>query len=161
MQQDIIIWTAGIKPNKLLLNTRGLPFSTSGKITVENTLEVKELKNTYAIGDAIEFIDTENQKPVPAFAYIAADQGGVVAQNIYNSIKNKGLNQYKPFFGVWIIPIGGKFALAHLWEGFLVKGFLGWLIRKLVDLKYLLSIFSLNKALEVFFSEITIFSKND
>lgn len=158
---DIIIWTAGTKPNQLLRYTNSLPISNMGKIIVENTLKIKGLENVYAIGDAVEFTDPKSQKPVPAFAYIAVDQGHVVAQNIYNSIKNKKLQIYKPFSGIWIIPIGGKFALARLWGGVLIRGFWGWVIRELVDIKYLLSIFSINKALEVFFNEITIFSKND
>lgn len=177
---DLVVWTAGTKPNQLLLNTNGLPISNTKKITVDDTLQVKGLQNIYAIGDAIEFTDQKSQKPVPAFAYVAVDQGRIVAQNIYNSIKNqsthnlsarpssqhfessgKKLKTYKPFSGIWIIPIGGKFALARLWGGVLIKGFWGWVIRELVDIKYLLSIFSINKALEVFFNEITIFSKND
>ncbi|MDP3696701.1 MAG: NAD(P)/FAD-dependent oxidoreductase [Candidatus Taylorbacteria bacterium] len=158
---DLIIWTAGIQSNQLLCNTSGLPLTLSGKIATDDTLQVKNLKNIFAIGDNLEFTDLKSQKPVPAFAYVAVDQGKIVAQNIYNSIKNKKLKSYKPFSDVWIIPIGGKFALAHLWGGLLIKGFWGWVIRELVDIKYLLSIFSLNKALEVFFNEITIFSKND
>lgn len=158
---DIIIWTAGTKPNQLLLDTKSLPISNTEKITVEGTLEIKGFKNVYAIGDAIEFVDPKSQKPVPAFAYVAVDQGKLAAQNIYNSLKNKKLQIYKPFSGIWIIPIGGKFALARLWGGVLIRGFLGWIVRKLVDIKYLLSILSINKALEVFFNEITIFSRND
>ena len=158
---DLIIWTTGTKPNQLLLNTNDLPISNTEKIEVENTLQVKSLESVYAIGDSVEFIDPKSQKPVPAFAYIAVDQGKIVAQNIHNSIKNKKLKTYKPFYSIWIIPIGGKFALARLWEGILISGFWGWLIRELVNIRYLLSIFSLKKALEVFFNEITIFSKND
>src|SRR3989344_1049506 len=149
---DLVIWTAGIKLNRLLVNLNGLSFSSTGKIRVENSLKVAGLENVYAIGDAIEFINSEVQKSVPALAYIAIDQGKTAAQNIYNLIKNKEEPKpYKPFSSVWIIPIGGKFALAHLWGGVLVKGFWGWIIRELVDIRYLLSIFSLKKALEVFF----------
>ena len=158
---DLIVWTAGTAPNQFLLSTAGLPISDTKRIAVEATLEVKNLKNIYAIGDAVEFADPKSQKPIPSFAYIAVDQGHIVAQNICNSTRNKALKKYKPFYSIWIIPVGGKFALARLWGGVLIKGFLGWVIRELVDIRYLLSIFSLKKALEVFFSEITIFSKND
>lgn len=158
---DLIVWTAGIKPNQLLRETKGLPLASSNKIIVSETLALPEFKNIYAIGDVAEFMDTKKQRPVPSLAYVAADQGKIVAQNIYNSLKKRKLISYKPYSEVWIIPIGGKFALGHLWGGVLMKGFLGWLLRELVDLRYLLSIFSLNKALEVFFNEITIFTKND
>ncbi len=159
---DLIIWTAGIKANTILKNISGLPLTTpSAKIIVENTLQVKGLSNIFAIGDNMEFIDPKTQRGVPAFAYTAGDQGKIVAKNIFNLINKKSVTIYKPYYDLWIIPIGGKYALAHLWGKFLVKGFWGWVIRELVDLRYLLSIFSLNKALEVFFNDITIFTKND
>lgn len=158
---DVIIWTAGIQPTKFLRSIIGLPTGNTGRIKVDDFLHINGFNTIYAIGDAIEFVDPKNQKPVPAFAYVSIEQGKVVAQNIYNSTQNKKFKPYKPFSAIWIIPIGGKFALAHLWGGLLIKGFLGWIIRELVDLKYLLSIFSLNKSLEVFFNDITIFSKND
>lgn len=158
---DLIIWTAGIKSNRLILDVEGLELSNMGKIKVENTLKVNGVENVYALGDAVEFINPIGQKLIPAFAYVSTDQGRIVAENIYNSVGNKTLKPYKPFSNVWIIPIGGKFALAHLWGGFLIKGFWGWIVRELVDVRYLLSIFSIKEAIEVFFNEITIFTKND
>lgn len=158
---DLIIWTAGIKPNRLLANIAGLPLTVSGKIMTDATLLVKNSRNVFAVGDNVEFIDPKTQKGIPALAYVASDQAKVAANNITNLITNKKLTTYKPFYDVWVIPIGGKYALAHLWGGLNIKGFLGWLVSVGIDIRYLLSIFTLNKAIEVFFSEITIFSKND
>ena len=158
---DLIIWTAGVKANSILKDTSNLPITTSGKVIVDNTLQIKGLKNVFALGDSADFIDPKTQKSIPSLAYIASDQAKIVASNLFNVINNKKLISYKPFYSVWVIPIGGKFALAHLWGGFLIKGFLGWIVRAMIDIRYLLSIFSINKALEVFFNEITIFTKND
>lgn len=158
---DLIIWTAGIQPNRLLRNAIGLPLTASGKVIVADSLQAKNLNNVFAIGDNADFIDPKTQKSVPAMAYVASNQGKIVATNINNLIANKKLSPYKPFYNIWVIPIGGKNALGHLWGGILVKGFLAWIVRVTIDIKYLLSIFSLNKALEVFFNEITVFTKND
>ncbi len=161
MSGDLIIWTAGIQANRLLRRTNGLALNATGKVTVDSTLKVGNFNNVFAIGDNVEFIDPKTQKGVPALGYVAADQGKIVANNITNLLNNKKLISYKPYYSVWVIPIGGKFALAHLWGGINIKGFWGWIMRLGADMRYLLSIFSLNKALEVFFSEITIFTKND
>ncbi|OGN00648.1 MAG: hypothetical protein A3B91_03095 [Candidatus Yanofskybacteria bacterium RIFCSPHIGHO2_02_FULL_41_29] len=160
---DLIIWTTGIKPNHLLADIKDLPLTSSGKIIVENTLQVRGYKNIFVAGDSAEFIDPETQKNVPGLAYVAVDQGKVAAKNIFSLIAKSDikLKDYKPFYGVWIIPIGGKYALAHLWGGWLVKGFFGWIIRQLVDIRYLLSIFSVNKTLDIYWGEVTLFSKND
>lgn len=158
---DLIIWTAGTKPHRLLTATENLPLTPSGRIKVTPNLSVDGFKNIFALGVNADINDSKNNKPAPAFAYVAIDQAKVVAQNIFNTIKNKKLKKYYNGQEIWIMPIGGKFALVKLWWGIHVKGYLGWIVREIVDLRYLLSIFSLNKALEVFFSEITIFSKND
>lgn len=160
---DLVIWTAGIKPNQLVSSTHGLPLSISGKIKVKSTLQIEEekMENIFSIGDIIEFNDSKTKKAIPAFAYIAIRQGKLVAENIIRLIQNRKTKIYNPFYDVWIIPIGGKFALAHLWGGWVIKGFLGWIVRQLVDIKYLLSIFSIQKALEIYWNEVTIFSRND
>jgi NADH dehydrogenase len=158
---NLIVWTAGIKSNKLLHNIAGLPITQTGKIIVEATLQAKGFSEIFSIGDDMEFIDPKTQKPVPSFAYTAGDQAKIAAINILNLINKKSLKKYNPYYNIWIIPIGGKYALAHLWGSIRITGFLGWIVRELVDLRYLLSIFNLNKALEVFFNEVTIFTRND
>ena len=158
---DLIIWTAGTQPHQLLRMTEGIKFNPAGKIMTKEDLRIVGLKNVFGIGDSIEFVDPRNQRPVPAQAYTAIDQGRIAATNIIRLINNKKTKPYKPFYDIWIIPVGGKFALAHLWKGWLIKGFWGWVVRQLVDIRYLLSLFSLQKALEIYWNEVTIFSKND
>lgn len=158
---DLIIWTAGVQANRLLKGIKGLPLAASGRIIVDNNLRIRGRDNVFVIGDNAEFTDPKTQKAVPYFAYVAVDQGKLAAKNIYHSTVKRNLTNYKPFHGIWIIPIGGKFALARLWGGLLIKGFLGWLLRQAVDIRYLLSIFSVQKALEVYWNEVTIYSKND
>ena len=161
LEGDMIIWTAGIKANDFLRSIIDLPLTEKGKIIIDENLQIEKWKNVFAVGDNQEFIDPKTQKPVPALAYTAVDQGKVVAENIYNLLNGKKLKKYKPFYGVWIAPVGGKFALAHLWGGWLVTGFMGWLVRGLVDLRYLISILSFRKAINIFWQEITMFTKND
>lgn len=161
LEGDIVVWTAGIKANEFLKSIAGLPITDKGKIVVENNLQVQGWKNVFAVGDNQGFIDPKTQKSVPALAYTAVDQGKIAAQNIYNSSNGINLKSYRPYYGVWIAPVGGKFALTHLWGGFGAKGFMGWVIRELVDLKYLFSILSFRKALSFFWQEIILFTKND
>jgi len=158
---DLIIWTTGIKPNRIISEVKNLPLSQSGKITTEITLHVKGYQNIFAVGDSAEVIDPKTQRGIPALAYVAVNQGKIVAGNIFNSINNKKMVNYKPFYDISIVPIGGKYAVAHLWGGWIIKGFWGWIIRQLVDIRYLLSIFPINKTLDIYWNEVTIFSRND
>lgn len=161
LQGDLIVWTAGIKPSRLIGKIGGLPLAPSGKIMVEDDLRVKGFKNIFALGDAIEFKDPKVQKPVPALAYVAAKQGRIISKNISNSIKNKKLLTYKPFYSIFILPTGGKYALVHLFDGPIIKGFVGWILRLMVDVGYFLTILSPYKAFKLYFDEMTIFLKND
>lgn len=162
LDMDLTIWAGGICLPKLLENTQTLPLTEKKKIEVNNKLEVVGLSDVFAVGDSVEFIDPRTNKPIPALAYVAVDQGRTAARNIIRLLKAKELINYNPFYGVWIAPIGGKYALAHLWGGKInIKGFWGWVLREVVDFKYMLSILSLKKAIALMWQEITLFTKND
>lgn len=158
---DMVVWTAGIKANEFLRSIAGLPLTDKGKVVAGDNLRVQGFTNIFAIGDNLELVDPKTQKPVPGLAYTAVDQGKVAAVNIYNSSNGKNLKKYRPYYGVWIAPVGGKFALAHLWGEWNIAGFMGWVVRELVDLRYLVSILSFRKAVTLFWGEITMFTKND
>ena len=157
---DIIIWTAGVKPNEFIGSIKGLPLTDKKKIIVEDTLLVRGFQNIFAIGDNVEFIDPVTKKPIPAMAFIAVKEGQTAAKNIARSIKGKTLSVYNPSYDVWVAPAGGKYAVANL-GGISISGFWGWVIRELVDLRYMLQILPFFKAFFVFWEEITLFTKND
>lgn len=157
---DIIIWTAGTKPNEFIQSIEGLSLNDKNKIIVENTLLANSSKNIFAIGDNIEFVDPKTKKPVPAMAFVAIKEGQIAAKNILRSIKDKKLVVYKPAYNIWIAPTGGKYAVANL-SGISIYGFWGWVVRELVDLRYMLQILPFFKAFSVFWEEVTLFTKND
>lgn len=161
---DLIIWAGGIRGLDLVKNI-GLLLDKRNRIIVNNFFQVINQdnsinKNIFAIGDSVNFLDPKTKKPVPAMAFIAANQGKVASRNILNIINNKKLKSYKPFYDVWITPVGGKWAYFH-YKKINIYGFVGWLLRELVDLRYFLSCLPVYKALKFFFKEVVIFTKND
>ncbi len=161
---DLIVWTAGIKAMEFLKNIKNLDLDERGRILVNNFLQIKNHQNIYAVGDNIIFLDPKNQKPVPQMAYVAIEQGRVVAENIARSIQSKGksaaLKLYKPDYGVWVAPVGGKYAVAHL-GAVTFSGFVGYVIHELIDLRYLFKTLPFPKAIKLFFKNLMIFSRND
>lgn len=158
---DFIIWTAGIRASSFLKNIFGLRLDKRGKMTVNNFLQADGWIDVFGVGDNTVYLDPETQKPIPGLAYVAIDEGKIAAENIYRSIKNKPLKSYQSFYSVWIAPVGGKFAVAHLTDWLTISGFGGWMVRELVDFKYFLSILPFSKAVSLLNREINIFSKND
>ncbi len=157
---DLMIWTAGIKPNGLL-DKIDIPLSPRKKIEVDPSLRVKGSTSIFALGDSIDFMDPQSQQPVPALAHTALEQAKVVAGNIASTIKNKPLRNYKPSSNSWAVPIGGKFVLVQINSSFWIAGFGGWLIHLWIDLRYFISILPIKKAIRLFKKELVIFDKND
>lgn len=158
---DFIIWTAGIRAASFLKNIFGLRLNERGKMIINDFLQAEGWSNVFGLGDNTVCLDPETKKPVPGLAYVAVDEGKIVAENIYRLIKNKHLKSYQPFYNVWIAPVGGKFAVAHLTKKITISGFWGWITRELVGLRYFLTILPLSKAISLLNSELTIFTKND
>lgn len=158
---SMVIWTAGVKANAFLRTIQGLELTPQGKIVVDEHLNTVNDPNVFAVGDNIEFIDHRTQRPEPGVAFAAIDQGSVVAKNIVRSIQGKELKNHRPPTMLWVAPLGGKYALAHLWRGVVISGFFGWIIRQLVDLKYFFSILPVKKALKLFWEDSKVFLKND
>ncbi len=158
---DMTVWSAGVQPNGFLRLIQGLELTDAGKLKVGEGLFLRGHPEIFGIGDNVEFMDPVTQKPVPALAYVAADQGRVVAKNIRRIVRGEKLFPYRPSSDVWVAPVGGKYAVARLWRGIMISGFWGWIVRELIDLRYLLQILSVRSALALYFRQRLIFLKND
>mgnify|MGYP001582879946 FL=1 len=162
LKGDLIIWSGGLKAIDFFKSVVGLELDECGRIIVNEFLQVKNQANIFGVGDNIVFIDPANQKPIPQMAFIAIEQGRVAAKNIFNLINSKEhkLKKYKPNYNVWIAPVGGKYAIAHvgLWT---FSGFIGYVLRELVDLRYFLTVLPFWDAVRMFFGGVRVFSKND
>lgn len=170
---DVLIWAGGVKSSQI---SSVLPLKTESKGRIEvigkmecvpETPDLKLYSKTYALGDAVCFYDPNTGKPIPGVARAAISQANVVAWNVIQDIKlEMGLSKvakhkvYKPMEYPYIIPIGGKYAVAKV--GFLViSGFFGWFLKGLVELNYLVSILPNLYALKIWLKGLKIFVQND
>lgn len=157
---DILIWTAGIKANSLLMKIAGLEMDKTCKVVVDMSLQAHPHSNVFAIGDNTWCFDPDSQMAAPAMVQTAIDQGEVAAKNIINLINNKPLEKYK-FKGVkFMIPLGGKFGVADLGKVHLV-GFSAWFLKQLTFLRYFATILPTFKAFRFWCGEQKVFRKND
>ncbi|MEK7464194.1 MAG: FAD-dependent oxidoreductase [Patescibacteria group bacterium] len=171
---DILVWTGGIKASSL---TEKMPMEKEekGRVKIVGDLEclpegadLKVIGRVYALGDITCVINSETGKPMPAVARVAIDEGEIVSRNIIERIKEeKGLilKAKKSFYEPpreypYIIPTGGKSAVAKV-GSLIISGFLGWVLKGLVELNYLVSIMPPWKALTLWFKGLKIFIKND
>ena len=84
MEKDIVIWTAGVKPNLSYLEEK--VSQINGKILVNDKFEIENQSNCFAIGD-ISII--KGMEDLPSTAQVAMQEGNHLAKNILLSLQNK------------------------------------------------------------------------
>ncbi|MEA2076143.1 MAG: FAD-dependent oxidoreductase [Euryarchaeota archaeon] len=89
---DLIIWTAGVKPNSLL-DKLDVP-KLKGWLKVDSYLRVEGMNDVFAVGDTTYFerAGVRSGQNVEE----AEKQGKVAAANIQSTIRGRKLREYKP-----------------------------------------------------------------
>ena len=85
LDKDIVIWTAGVKPNLSYLDTDQIIIKF-GRILVNNNLQIENHKNCFAIGD-ISII--QGMEDLPITAQVAMQEGSHLANNLELLIQGK------------------------------------------------------------------------
>ncbi|MEK7567194.1 MAG: FAD-dependent oxidoreductase [Patescibacteria group bacterium] len=143
---DVLIWTAGVKANPLGEKIVGLELNR-GCIVVDRYLRTSAGSNIYAVGD-ISFYEGLGGKPMPMTSQTAISQAKYVAYSIKRQLHGRKIFKYHPRESKFIMPLGGKYAIADL--GFIkFSGFLPWLLKRFVALGYFLSILTFSKAIKI------------
>ncbi len=164
---DVFIWSGGVQAvnvmssGDLSLEKRGR-FETDPSMTcISPDKHLDVAKNVFAIGDNACFYNPVTHRPVPATARLAIEQGKVAAANIFRDILGKPRKAFKAWKYPYVIPLGGKYAVAEIGP-FKLRGVLAWFFHELVELYYLIVVSQNNwKALKRWWRGLEIFSKND
>lgn len=143
-----VIWTAGIRPHPLYGKIDGLTLAKSGRVAVDEYLQAKGKENVFIVGDAAD-------TPYAGMAQTALHQGRFAAEIIKRKILGFPLYPYLPHKPVYAVPVGKGWAAIKMGK-IKLYGKLGWLIRRMADLRFFLSILPIKKALAAFRSEGTL-----
>ncbi|MEK9186661.1 MAG: FAD-dependent oxidoreductase, partial [Patescibacteria group bacterium] len=146
LECDLLIWTGGVKAPSMIANLP-LKLESMGRVEVAGKMEclpqnpdLRLYGKVYAIGDMVCRYDSKTGKPVPGTARAAIEQAGIAAYNIDCDIKEIRLHkEYLPWNYPYIIPVGGKYAVAKIGK-LVISGFFGWVAKGLVEFYYLLTI---------------------
>lgn len=162
---DVLIWTAGVTPSSVLGSLHVL-HAAGGRLAVSADLSViaeggaRLHGKVYGVGDAACVAVLEGGQVAPMTAHSAISQASVAARNVIADIRGEPGIAYRPRSYPYIIPVGGKYAVAKVGP-LVISGFLAWLFKGGVELGYLLAILPLRQALRVWLKGIRLFTVND
>ena len=142
MSTQTVIWTAGVKPHSFYGTIKGFVFDQKGRVLVNEYLEAQGNNNIFVIGDGAS-------TPFSGMAQTAVHDGNFVASVIGDKLKRIPILHYKPKKPYYSLPIGSGWAITSIGP-FTLTGYKGWIVRRLADLRYFISILSFKKAFTVF-----------
>lgn len=154
---DLFVWAGGISGPRIL-QSLGLPLNKKGQIVVNQYLEAAE--HIFAVGDNASFADTSG-KPLPSNIPVAEGQARKTVKNILRTMAGKNKKPYRARTRYpYILAVGNKYAVADI---IILRfaGFFGWLLKQLVELRYLMFILPLRKAIPMWIYTIKTYSAND
>ena len=126
LNKDIVIWTAGVKPNLSFLDEDLLRINE--RILVNNKFQIKNKNNCFAIGD-ISII--KGKEDLPLTAQVAMQQGAHLAKNIELLIQGKDQLPFVFKDNGEMISLGlGKASISGL--GLTLSGKLAFEVRRLI-----------------------------
>ncbi len=138
IKSHTVVWTAGVTNNPFFASFHTLfKFGKLGRVVVDKHLQA--LPNVYVVGDAA---DTKYS----GMAQTALFDANFVASNLIRAKNGKSKLSYVPERPIYAIPVGPNWT-AVLWGKTRIYGHLGWVLRRLADLRLYLKFLPLGKAL--------------
>ena len=159
-EADVLVWTGGVRAPDIT-KSLGLPLDPKGRLLVDPTFAVPGAKGLYAVGDVSSLTDPATKRAVPQLAQAAIEEAELAARNILAAMQGRSGKNYHHHSFPASIPLGGKNAVTVFANGVVVRGFVGWLIRQLADLRYFMRVFPFGLALRFFFSGTRAYLHND
>lgn len=139
IQSKTILWTAGVKASvlgKALAANSGAKLDNTGRIIVDNYLNIPGNKDIFVIGD-LAHLAYDGKEPLPGVAPVAMQEGKYVAKLILNSLAGKETKPFKYKEKGNMAIIGTTSAVADL-GSLKFSGFIAWLIWAFVHIRYLI-----------------------
>src|SRR6476660_1164470 len=94
-----IVWSGGVAPNPLISKLHSCEHDIkSGRIVVDQYLEIPKYKGVYALGDCAFITDPKTGNPYPPTAQHAIREGVVVAKNIFVAIEGNSNSDGRKVF---------------------------------------------------------------
>ncbi|MEE8470331.1 MAG: FAD-dependent oxidoreductase, partial [Dehalococcoidia bacterium] len=143
---NTVIWAAGIK-SVAVVEALPLEKAGSGRIVVNEYLEVPGSPGVYVIGDCAYLPQPNGAGPYPPTHQVAMRQGPACARNIVRAITGQPQRPFRYKFKGQIIYMGRNVAVAQLF-GRVFDGFAAGLVRRMLYLGQMIAYLGLSTGLK-------------
>ncbi|MCK9337418.1 MAG: FAD-dependent oxidoreductase [Arcobacteraceae bacterium] len=126
---DFMIFTGGIKAEPIA-SDKEYKLNKFNQYIVDDFYHIEGEESIFAIGDVAQI--TNDSQIVPPTAQSAEQSGSVVAQNIIRISKNQQPQKKLPIMRGMFIALGGKYAVGILYDKIVIKGYIAYLIKKVI-----------------------------
>ncbi len=145
MRSNTLIWTAGTRTNHFFESIAGLTLHRNGRVLVDEYLRPEGLEHVYVAGDSAH-------TPYAGLAQTALYDASYIARTIKADIYGTKMAKYVPEKVSYAVPVGNNWA-AVSWGPMKFYGWIGYVIRELIDLQFFISILPLRKAFRIFYNK--------
>lgn len=129
-----VVWSAGVRPSPVLRDLDGCPHARNGGIVVAQDMSVPGRPGVWAIGDCA-WIPTKPDADLddksawyPATAQHAIREGPVLADNLLATIRGRPTKPFRYTSLGTMASLGARRGVAALPGGFVLSGFLAWVL---------------------------------
>ena len=134
-----VVWTAGMANNPLFAKHKLFKQAKGGKVEVDKYLQAAN--DIFVIGDSAA-------TKYSGMAQTALYDADFVADNLKRTASGREPHEYKPKKPIYAIPVGPRWSAVR-WGKLEIYGRLGWLLRRLADLRLYIHFLPIKKALTV------------
>jgi NADH dehydrogenase len=129
-----MIFTGGIKVPELKLSIE-VPTNRLNQFIVDAYMRLPNSENLYAVGDCAEIRDVHNNI-LPPTAQTAERSAEYVAKSIKQKLQFESVKPLDISIDGVFVALGGKYAIGELFGFIKVKGYLAYLLKKLITYTY-------------------------
>lgn len=127
MTAKTIVWTAGMKANRLASMVSHLQVDKRGRAIVDAHLNAQGIPDVYVIGDAAA-------TKYSGMAQTALADAAYVSAHIQATLQGKKITPYRQPAPAYSVPVGPRWA-ATVYHGMQFFGLLGWIMRRAADFR--------------------------
>lgn len=142
MTAKTIVWTAGMKANRLASMVSGIETDKRGRAVVDQHLRLAQFPEVYVIGDAAA-------TKYSGMAQTAIADAVYVSKHIVSLLQNKTMQPYTQPAPAYSVPVGPRWA-ATVYHGMQFFGLVGWFMRRAADLRAFLSLLPVGPAVRAY-----------